>query len=505
MKRDRALELVVPQNFIQATRDSGYKSLGSAIAELIDNSFEANAQHVIVSFAKDHTNEVSVTIADDGCGMDATTLQHSLRFGWSSRFNQRCSHGRYGMGLPNASLSHARRVEVWSSTGSKRAHSSCLDIDEILNRAPRIQPASSITPECFKSRCPFKRGTVVTWHRCDRLAHRKLGPLARKLRNELGLLFRYKLWEGKAISVDGEQVKPIDPLFMRSGENLRGGVAFGPQLTFEIEITTDGIRKKSQVDVNFSELPVRTWHQFSNEEKNERGIAKNAGVSIVRAGREIDHGWFFMGQKRKENYDDWWRCEVRFQPDLDELFGVTHTKQEVHPTECLTRILTPDIERIARELNGRARQAFLDSKKDYPGRESERVAQKHDHRLEPPTMTPAIQPLTIARLDGKLRGRIGGLEYRLRFEKLDTTCLYEPFLSGGRVTVLVNESHPLVHSLFYATSIHPTTIKKTKRDLELLIFAAARSELALTRHHQARTWITKFRQTWSDNLAAFLA
>ena len=54
------------------------------------------------------------------------------------------------------------------------------------------------------------------------------------------------------------------------------------------------------------------WYSLSNEEKNARGIAKNAGVSIVRAGREIDCGWFFMGQKRKENYDDWWRCEVRF-------------------------------------------------------------------------------------------------------------------------------------------------------------------------------------------------
>ncbi|MGI8447952.1 MAG: hypothetical protein ACR2MP_12395 [Streptosporangiaceae bacterium] len=40
-------------------------------------------------------------------------------------------------------------------------------------------------------------------------------------------------------------------------------------------------------------------------------------VSVVRSGREIDQGWFFMGTKRRENHDDWWRCEVRFDPVLD--------------------------------------------------------------------------------------------------------------------------------------------------------------------------------------------
>ncbi len=59
----------------------------------------------------------------------------------------------------------------------------------------------------------------------------------------------------------------------------------------------------------------------------------------MRAGREIDRGWYFMGGKRKENYDDWWRCEISFDPSLDELFGVTHSKQEIRPTEALTSIL----------------------------------------------------------------------------------------------------------------------------------------------------------------------
>src|SRR5207237_3592064 len=119
-------------------------------------------------------------------------------------------------------------------------------------------------------------------------------------------------------------------------------------------------------------------------EKNAQSIAKRAGVSIVRAGREIDRGWFFMGQKRRENYDDWWRCEVRFDPDLDEMFGVTHTKQEIRQTEKLVAILTPDMENIARELNARARKAFLSVKADKPARPSEKRAERFDNLIEPP-------------------------------------------------------------------------------------------------------------------------
>jgi hypothetical protein len=55
-----------------------------------------------------------------------------------------------------------------------------------------------------------------------------------------------------------------------------------------------------------------------------------------------------MGDKRKENYDDWWRCEISFSPDLDEMFGVTHTKQEIKQSEFMNNILVPDMEQTAR-------------------------------------------------------------------------------------------------------------------------------------------------------------
>jgi Histidine kinase-, DNA gyrase B-, and HSP90-like ATPase len=503
--RFRPSPLVVPENFIQATRDSGYKTFGSALAELVDNAFEANARRVAITVGKAALglDDLHVTVADDGCGMDPQTIRQALRFGWSSRFNQRTGSGRFGMGLPNASLSHARRVEVWSATDGAKVRGSWLDIDEVLNSGATIPPARPIPLKAFLRLGGKVPGTVVMWQRCDRIAHRKLGPLCRKLRSELGILYRFHLWEGKQLTVNGEAVVACDPLFMKTGSNPTGALQYGPELTYEVALPSTASLRTSIVRVKFSELPVRQWHTWSNADKNEGGIAKNAGVTIVRANREIDRGWFFMGQKRKENYDDWWRCEVRFQPDLDELFGVTHTKQGIHPTDALLEILESDIERTARELNGRARRAFLEVKGDEPTRDSERIAERNDRLLEPPA-TLCQTPTSARELGRGSRGRVGGLEYRLKFAKLDNTSLYEPVLEGVRVTVLVNENHPLMHSIFGDSPHGYTSLEKARRDLQLMILAAARSEIILTNQGRTQTWIKEFRQSWSQTLATFL-
>jgi hypothetical protein len=78
----------------------------------------------------------------------------------------------------------------------------------------------------------------------------------------------------------------------------------------------------------------------------------------VRGGREVDYGWFFMGTKRRQNYDDWWRCEVRFDPVLDEAFGITHTKQQIRPAPHLVQALSAFIEMMAKDLHARVRREY---------------------------------------------------------------------------------------------------------------------------------------------------
>src|SRR5437879_4615478 len=123
----RDCSIIALDRFIQATRDSGYKGTASAISELVDNSIQAGASEIcirVTAMEADGTEEkaIEVSVFDNGCGMDPFTLRQALRFGGSTRFGDRSGLGRYGMGLPNASLSQAQVVTVytWQLSGTPR-------------------------------------------------------------------------------------------------------------------------------------------------------------------------------------------------------------------------------------------------------------------------------------------------------------------------------------------------------------------------------------------------
>jgi hypothetical protein len=275
--------LVAIQNFIQATRDSGYKSTSAALAELVDNALEAKASCVEIRVeSPDDDHLRSISVSDNGTGMTPATLQVALQFGGSTRFNSRDGLGRYGMGLPNSSLSQARRVDVYSWQKPNSIWSSYLDVDEIASgkvlSVPRPVRIRTNSPSEYPN---SPTGTVVHLSRCDRLDFKTLRPLTRKLHSDLGRIFRTQLHQGKALTINDVPVQPFDPLYICSGANLSGAVGFGPPLSYRIA-SPNGCQA-SEVLVRFSILPIEEWHSLSNAEKNRAGIAKGAGVSVVRA------------------------------------------------------------------------------------------------------------------------------------------------------------------------------------------------------------------------------
>jgi hypothetical protein len=501
--------IVAVRSFIEATRDTGYKSTGAAIAELVDNSFEASASTVdirIEEMEAQECKELTVRVTDDGTGMPPNVLRLALQFGGSTRFGSRTAAGRYGMGLPNGSLSQARRVEVFTWTRPSQVWRSYLDVDEIasgqLLDVPQPRP---FEPPSLLAKTTS--GTVVTWTKCDRLDYRRIRTLEEKLSLELGRVFRKFLYAGKRLLVNGQIVRPLDPLFLQAGQNLTGAEPFGPPLEYRVRVpgTADAV---STTVVRFSELPIERWHELSNEEKNRSRIAKHAGVSIVRANREIDYGWYFMGSKRKENYDDWWRCEVSFTPELDELFGVTHSKQKINPTDALSDILVPEIERAARELNSRVRRKYASIRREAPTSKSLRKLEARDYLLEPPAHQHRTDHGKEPVASGILRAHNGGIE-GLRFRVAHKTSIgnsfYEPALKKGRLDLILNESHPFFSSVY--RPLETSTMHMERATLEhvlTLLFAGARAECSLEDRKQ-RKIIHRFREHWSDTLAAFLS
>lgn len=494
------------RQFIEATRDAGYKSIISALAELIDNSFDAKATRINVDIIKADTGEITVITSDDGTGMKPSDLQIALQFGGSTRFNSRVSIGRFGMGLPNSSLSQARRVEVitWKKPGS--VWRSYLDVDEIASGQLKSVPAPQRTNTRFAK---TESGTIVVWTKCDRIEYKNEKRFLAKIRNSLGRLFRKHIWAGKEIIVCGEKVVPVDPLFLHTDDS-ENAIPFGEELEYKILIPTTP-NKTSSVKIQFVELPIEKWHCLSNEQKQSRGISKGAGVSIVRAGREIDYGWFFMGKKRKENYDDWWRCEICFEPELDELFGVTNTKQGIRPKEFLNSILSPDIEPIAHMLNGRVRARYAAVKTEFERTNGEKIAMRRDHLLEPPERAFTVNDnLSFYGLHSAVNpghektGLIRGLSYRIETKKINEKSFFVPLLTEQEVIVLLNENHPFfecIYSPFMRLSNQDT--KLISQHLELTILAAARAECTVSPTDK-QSVIKTMREEWSKVLATFL-
>lgn len=513
--KEQDFSIVAVDKFIHATRDSGYKGTSSAVAELIDNSLQADATSISVSLTVDESegeHPIVLSVIDNGSGMDSRTLRNALRFGGSTRFNDREGLGRYGMGLPNSSFGQAQRVTVhtWSSKPGQ-VLTSYLDLEEIasgeLTEVPK--PIWVNRPEFVNG---YNSGTAVTWTRCDRLDNRRISTLTRKLLAALGRQFRHFLWGGVSITINGDAVQPIDPLFLRSDTLDNGATQFAEDLVYEIAANPEDPGKTGLVRVRFSELPVAEWSRLSNKEKRARGIAKGAGVSVVRGGREVDYGWFFLGEKRRENYDDWWRSEIMFDPILDEAFGITHTKQQIRPRPHLIEALSADMEATARALNSRARKAHLNTKITERFTASEDRASEKDGILAP--LPPKPRPRDTKVLDAlgkKLpptassRDDNGAsTEYRIVPAALSETAFFNYARDKGRLALVLNPEHP-----FYKLVYKPLLESDNPRDetvrsqIDLLLLAAARTE-ALLEDKETLKIAEQLRAGWSDTLATFL-
>lgn len=98
---------------IESMRSLGY-SFQSAVADLLANSIRAKAENIYI-FSSPSDNP-SLIIFDDGCGMSASQLYEAMRYGSSNPLDDRDTDdlGRFGLGMKSASLSQCRKLIVVS-------------------------------------------------------------------------------------------------------------------------------------------------------------------------------------------------------------------------------------------------------------------------------------------------------------------------------------------------------------------------------------------------------
>ena len=343
---------------IRAMRDSGYKNTAYALAELIDNSVQAEADCIeVICIEKREIigiREVrrlwEIGVLDNGSGMDEHTLRKALQFGNGTRLDDRTGIGRFGMGLPNSSISQAARVEVWTwQNGPDNAIWSYIDLDEIeeQNMKEVPQPKHSLVPDTWRriSHSIAQHGTLVVWSKLDfsRLTWKKADRALLRTEEIVGRVYRefianssiairfYAIEQDENCAHIDYEAKLNDPLYLIPSKSLPSPFDTKPMFSFvfnEDHLIEHG-EKAHKVTVRYSVASEDTISESSGRDRGNTKYGKHArnniGVSVVRARREImlDYGWC-IGYDPRER---WWGAEVRFEPELDEIFGVTNNKQ----------------------------------------------------------------------------------------------------------------------------------------------------------------------------------
>ncbi len=356
-KAETADAHVIPSRLaITAMRDSGYKNTAYALAELIDNAQQAEAKLIEILCLqrrelinqRERARISKIAVLDDGAGMEPDVLRMALQFGNGTRFG-RSGIGRFGMGLPNASISQACRVDVWSwQNGPDNAFHTYLDVTEIESGQMTLvpEPTHNPVPEDWRelSDGVGKSGTLVVWSELDihRLTWKSAKATLQNTERLAGRIYRRFIIAGdirirmlaKEESGDNvyeEDAKFDDPLYLTASPLVPAPFDQTPMFELVLEDTHDieydsGTHK---VTVRYSSAKKETVDAAGGQDRGRtpygQHAARNIGVSVIRADRELmlDQGWC-IGYDPRER---WWGAEVEFPPALDEIFGVTNNKQ----------------------------------------------------------------------------------------------------------------------------------------------------------------------------------
>jgi hypothetical protein len=384
-------QIINIEQYGDALRNTGYKNIESAVSEIIDNSIEAGARDVFVlvtdnlpSYLGASSRKIVTEIAflDNGTGMNLTTLHSCLQIGSSTR-RERKGMGRFGVGLPQASLHVCPRVEVYSwQNGINNCFMTYLDISLIQQGIQKEfdNPVPATIPDEYEDYLHYQmideqfdfsnKGTLVIWKNCDRVSPGTVTPLFNRLEFAIGQKFRHLIQDGtqriylkhRLNEMLDRKVMPNDPLFLMKPNLVLGNTNTPGTIdsrnnrdyteplfeSYKNETYPDGIMKvpvkyrdrdtkeikESYVTLSFS-VVRREFYDLTAISGNPGGtkmgkhVEKLEGISVVRAKREIDFGKFDFYNNLNEPEHRWWGCEISFSPELDEAFGVSNNKQHV--------------------------------------------------------------------------------------------------------------------------------------------------------------------------------
>jgi hypothetical protein len=330
-------EEVLPPNYRKldvALRSVGY-SFDAAVADVIDNSIDAQAKNVLIRLITNREGHLDLAIWDDGYGMSEKTLKEAMRFG--ADVSQEIERlGKFGLGLKLASLSQAREVRVVTVKDDKLSGRAWLehgiatgftctvfDTNECKQLVRDIVPDRQFKPAA----------TVVWWSRLYRVGQHQnpqehAQKLMRRLEYYLSLAFHRFL--------SGRPRKVNIRLDIFDQDSARAGIPIDldPLDPFEYDQTGQkGFPAAMTLDGNYRDriaIKAHVWPPNSTapQYKLPGGANSRQGFYFYRNHRLIQGGGW-NGLRETEPHSSLARLEIDIASDFDVEVSLDVKKVEI--------------------------------------------------------------------------------------------------------------------------------------------------------------------------------
>jgi hypothetical protein len=380
------------RRLITSLRDMGYDFV-SAVADIIDNSIEAQASKVNIEVRTDG-DESWVRIHDNGRGMKPAQVREALRYGAAGKYDEQKALGKFGLGLKTASMSQCQHLLVASRSNAERPDISAYawDLEYILatDSWEILEVGRDEHSGHLRDPLLSHTGTVVLWRRLDRIlgyrhpyggmVKRRLEAMCGELEEHLAMVFhRFLAGEDDLrkvrISINGNPVKPWDPF-------VRGEKATKKLPPVVLHYDHEGVQGRVTIEAHV--LPHQD--EFSSPAAHASAAGpmrwnRQQGFYIYRAGRMVQGGGW-SNLRTMDEHTKLARVGVSFDPRLDEAFRINVAKMRVQIPRQLREPIEQAIAPVIKTAQAAYRRAGLVGEKaaEQDGTKQQRAMNGNWHK-----------------------------------------------------------------------------------------------------------------------------
>jgi len=488
-----------PARLIEGLRDTGY-DFNTALADIIDNSVDADAAKILVKIEMDGFGEVTIAIADDGIGMDEAALKNAMTYGAESKKDKK-RLGKFGLGLKTASTAFCRRLSVVSrgeAGGDIRKLTWDLDhVCEAREWEVLVDPPTDEEIDWLEEACGQGPGTLVLWQKVDRLLKDYDDPAGKPRRRALQKV--QDSFRDHASSVYQRFLDPADhrarTIEMRlNGETVKTWDPFcekvpGTELVAEKEVEVEYDGGEASFRLRAFVLPRREEFPSIAVADEARLSTKSQGVYVYRENRQI-HAGDWMGMFSIEPHLNLLRVEFSFDHKLDDAFQVDIKKSRI--------LLRDELFNFVRDqfLTAPRRAAEDRYRQGQKKKAKEKATGAHDasnkaiSAKEKDLQTAEVTPIPGSNNEAEISNKSGRFRIKIPIttaarpeevnvqpvQSIDDGLLWQPAIVDQHHAVQINTGHQYYSKVYVPNLASGVTIQ----GMDSLLWALVEAELGAT-------------------------